>query len=100
MHARTWLIGGLVTLNVVLVGALVSRTVFGSRTGLESVAYGQAHGRLEIVSVTGDQNGQQIQFVMDANTGRMIALRVDVQKKEVVPIATTDFEADSKRAFR
>lgn len=93
MRTRSWLIVGLVLVNVTLGGALATR---GWR---DSTAYAQGRGRIDPVTVSATLNNQLIQYTLDVNTGRLAAIKIDVGRKDSTLAGATNVETDLQRAF-
>jgi hypothetical protein len=68
-----WIVAGLVVLNMLL-GAGVYLRLGGERT---AVAQGIGGGGGEYAVVAGFNNAQTILYILEVNTGRMIAIRTD-----------------------
>jgi len=86
-----WIIvTGLLVLNLLLGAAVYER--FGARTANAQI--GQA--KSDVASVAGFTNNQTIFYLLDVSSGKLAALRLDVNNKRIVPVTTRDVAADLK----
>lgn len=92
MRIRSWLVTGLVGLNLALATVLVVRSLNANR------AYAQPRGRTDFVSVSGHLNNNMVFYIFDTNSGRLAALRTD-GKLPVAAAATANVNEDMARAF-
>ena len=96
MRTRNWLMVGLVTVNVVLAGVMVVKL---SGHSWDTPAYAQARSRANYLAASGHSNGQLVHFVLDVNSGNLHAYSIDTNKKDIIPVASVNVEADARRAF-
>jgi hypothetical protein len=87
-----WILAGLIVLNVLLGAGVYLR--FGG----ENAAYAQiGRGGGEFATVSGNNNGQAIVYILEANTGRLIAIRADPVNRKVELIGGKDVASDLAR---
>jgi hypothetical protein len=73
-----WIVGGLVVLNLLLGGAV------WMRLGGEQKAQAQfGRGQANISVVSGFSGGQAIVYVLEANTGQLLAVKTDPVNRRV-----------------
>ncbi|MEI8196065.1 MAG: hypothetical protein WCI73_09170 [Phycisphaerae bacterium] len=96
MRTRSWLIVGLVLVNVALAGALATR---GWR---DSTAYAQGRSRIDPIAVSASLNGQLIIYTLDVTTGQLTATKVDVGGNGGATSAATptNVETNLQAAFK
>ena len=87
-----WIIlAGLVVVNGLLGTAVYQRLA-------ERHAQAQiGGGKIDVISVAGVSNGQTVVYMMEANSGRLQATRVDVSNGRMDIVARADVGADMKQ---
>jgi hypothetical protein len=89
-----WLIiSGLVVLNLIL-GTAVYQKVAERKANAQIGAQ-----KLNIASVAGVLNGQTVIYMLDVNSGALVAVRFDANNRQINRIATRNVAADL-RAIR
>ncbi len=88
-----WLIvAGLVFLNVLLGAAVFHRIAERS-----AQAQGIGAARTDVASVAGTSNGQSVIYMLDVNTGQLIALRLDVTNRQIGRVAALNVAEQLRR---
>jgi hypothetical protein len=90
---RWFIVAGLVVLNGIL-GVGVYQRLGGDRTAQAQIGGG---ARMELVSIAGVLNGQTVIYVMDANSGMLVARRIDAANARMDPPIRRDVAADLRR---
>ena len=87
-----WIVAGLIVLNLILGVGVYQRLV-------EQKATAQGIGRAvpQVATVAGQAGGNSVIYILDVNTGRMVALKNDIVSKRIDIIDTVDVAADLAR---
>lgn len=89
-----WIVAGLVALNVVLALGVWMRMG-------ENKAYGQIGASTpDFATVSGFTNNAETIFLLDASTGRLAAVQVDLTGRKIVPVGTRNVAEDLARIQR
>jgi len=86
-----WIVAGLVILNVVL-GVSVFMRVGGEKTAYAQIGAGKSY-----VTVAGTINNDDIIYVLESSTGRLVAIKVNPVDRKVTLAASKNIAPDFQR---
>jgi len=85
-----WLIiSGLAVLNLILGTAVYQK--IAERTATAQIGGG---AKVDIASVAGINNGQTVIYLLDVNSGKLLAYRLDVANRQTQRVGARDVAAD------
>ncbi len=85
LFGRWLIVAGLVFLNIVLAVGVYQR--LGERS---ASAQGIGNARPDLVSVAGSAGGQTAIYMLDATSGKLVALKLDVQNRQLQTAASAN----------